>query len=469
MTVRRGVLIGPLAVLLSGCLSGCAGEPPLRAAPLPVVSDTPAPTGAPIDPDILKKHDATIRHSDNLRPIAGVNNPPPFDTAAAIGTDLAFTGNHAIAGNYEGFTVYDVSAPERPVIVSQVYCPGPQNDVTVSGNLLFLSVDLPMGGASCDPGVSGRTWEGLRIFDITDKAAPKYVGAVATPCGSHTATLVSADARNVILYSSSAPSRLGGGAGAACERNKGRLTVVKVPVGDPARAAVAATPVVLDDGGTALPEPFGYGGCHDVTVFAAKKLAAASCIGDGLLLDVTDPYDPRVLDRVQDPEHFGYWHSAVFTRDGERVVFSDEFGAGRSVVCDPKTGPQLGGNGVYAIENGRLKLLGYFKIPRPQLAPKTCSAHNGSLVPARGRDMMVQGWYDGGVSVIDFTDPARAREIAYFQREKSPFDHGGSWAAYFYAGHIYSSDMIAGLDVLKLTGVPLEPALPGEFNPQTQR
>lgn len=423
------------------------------------------PTAAPIPSQILKKYSDSVKHSANLVPEAALPNPAPFDTQDAIGTDLAFTGDYAVAGNYEGFTVYDISDPAKAKIVSQTYCPGPQNDVTISGDLLFLSVDAPMADDKCGSRTAeaAEGWEGIRIFDLSDKAAPKYVAAVPTPCGSHTATLVPGPADAALLYVSSAPSRA---ATTECTAHKGRIAVVKVPLADPKSAEIAATPMLMDDGGTPL-ERLSYGGCHDITVFAARKLAAASCIGDGLLLDIADPLKPKVLDRVQDDKHFGYWHSAVFTRNGDRVVFSDEFGGGRSIVCDPKAG-SFGGNGIYEIAGGKLKPLGYFKIPRPQLEPKTCSAHNGSLIPVTGRDVMVQGWYEGGVSVIDFTDPAQAREIAYFQREKAPVEIGGSWSAYYYNGHIYSSDLVAGLDILRLTGVPLEPAKPGQLNAQTQ-
>lgn len=433
-----------------------------------------SPSGAAIAPGAIEKYDASIEHSDNLTPVASVARTAPFNTEEAISSDLAFTGDYAIGGNYDGFTVYDISQPEKPSIVSQVYCPGPQNDVTVSGNLLFLSVDLRMDGPSCQSKLDpmGGVWEGLRIFDITDKRSPAFVGALAVPCGSHTATLIpSDDPANVYLFATSSPGRSGS---AECkETQQGKMVVVKVPVADPAKAVIASNPTVMESGASPSADGVIVGGCHDVTVHAATKRAAASCLGDGLLLDVSDPVAPKLLDRVQDPKHFGYWHSAVFSADGSTVVFSDEFGGGQSIVCDPSSKDTWGANGVYTIKDDKLRLNGYFKIPREALAPKMCSAHNGSLLPVEGRDVMVQGWYEGGVSVIDFTDPAHAKEIAYFTRGHAPTvtpdEYGGSWSAYFYNGYIYSNDMFRGLDVLKLTGLPLSTAKLTEFNPQTQR
>ncbi|NUR90564.1 MAG: hypothetical protein HOY71_41350 [Nonomuraea sp.] len=466
--MRRGLCA--FLLLLTACTAQ-PSPPPATSAP-PSSAETsapPAPVGmdtGPIDPAKLAAYDGSARHSANLTLVASLARRAPFDTEAALGTDLAFTGDYAIAGNYDGFTVYDIADPSRPAIASQVYCPGPQNDVTVNGNLLFLSVDEAVEGPSCQSKVTpDAAWEGVRIFDLTDKRSPRYVGAVAVPCGSHTATLVPGPTPDAVyLYAQSAPGRA---ATPECEKHRGRIALLKIPMAHPEQAALVASPVVLPDGGTPLKQ-LSYGGCHDITVFAARKLAAAACIGDGLLLDIADPAHPKVLDRIQDPRHFGYWHSAVFNAAGTRVVFSDEFGGGLSIVCDPKAGPGFGGNGVYDVDGGKLRLRGYFKIPRAELAPKTCSAHNGALLPAQGRDLMTQGWYEGGVSVIDFTDPEHAKEIAYFERGHADAEVGGSWAAYFYRGFIYSSDMYKGFDVLKLSGVPVSEPPITQLNPQTQ-
>ncbi|NRQ31735.1 hypothetical protein HII36_07770 [Nonomuraea sp. NN258] len=477
--MRRIVPACLLVLALASCSDAGSQAGPTSA---PVTSSSAAreqPPPAPrIEPEAMAEYDASAEHSPNLVPVAALTRTSPFDTHAAVGSDLAFTGDYAIAGNYEGFTIYDISQPERPAVVSQVRCPGPQNDVTVSGNLLFLSVDLPMDGPGCDSTTNlrgGEDWEGLRIFDIADKRNPRYVGAVDTPCGSHTATLAPGTSPDVLhLYATSSPGRVGG---TECVDIAGRISVVRVPVADPAKASLVANALIMPDGGTKPAADMIVGGCHDITVYAPKRLAAASCLGDGLILDVSDPVHPKVLDRVQDKENFAYWHSAVFSADGSKVVFSDEFGAGRSTECDPKTGGKWGANGVYDLAaDGKLTLRGHFKIPRKALAPKTCSAHNGSLVPVTGRDVMVQGWYEGGVSVIDFTDPERAEEVAWFQRGRPPVPDadvpggvtGGSWAAYYYNGYIYSSDMFKGLDVLKLTGLPLREQRLTEFNPQTQ-
>ncbi|MFI6480538.1 LVIVD repeat-containing protein [Nonomuraea sp. NPDC050663] len=466
--MRRGLL----CLLL--VLTACTAEPPRGAATYGGTPRATGSSGTTIEASALREYDESATSGGHLKPVTSLARQAPLDVEEAIGSDLAFTGTHAIAGNYLGFTVYDIARPEQPRVVSQVVCPGPQNDVTVSGHLLFLSVDLPVPDESCQN--SGQYtpggWEGVRIFDIADKAAPRYVGAVATPCGSHTATLIpSPTPEKVYLFATSSPSMTGS---SECEAAHGMIVVVEVPVNDPASARIAASPTILEGGASKIAnEDLKVGGCHDVTVHAPTRLAAASCIGDGVLLDVSDPLKPRVLDRVQDPQHFGYWHSAVFSADGDTIVFSDEFGGGQSIVCDPKTGGVWGANGVYGVSAERkLSFRGYFKIPRAVLAPLTCSAHNGSLVPVTGRDVMVQGWYEGGVSLIDFTDPARPQEIGFHQRGGAPYRDpgmsGGSWSAYFYNGYVYSSDMFKGLDVLRVEGLPLDGATLTEFNPQTQ-
>ncbi|WP_283133105.1 LVIVD repeat-containing protein [Rhizohabitans arisaemae] len=395
----------------------------------------------------------------------------PFTDPNSWNSDLAFQGNHAFVGNFGGVTIYDIADPKAPKIVSQLACPAAQNDVSVSGDLMFLSVESPRESSSCESKESGpsggKSFAGIRIFNIKDKASPRFVGAVSTPCGSHTHTLVpGTPGKNVYLYIS--PIALL----PECRVGDGRFSVVEVPLDDPAKAKVIGGPAIPDsesgDGG-----PEDQSGCHDITVYPEKKLAAGACLGDGFLMDISDPARPRVLQRVTDDENFSIWHSATFNNKGTRVLFTDELGGGLGAHCDAETGPKRGADAVYDIvgEGDARKLVrrGYFKIPRNQAAGENCVAHNGSLIPVPGKDIMVQGWYQGGISVVDFTDPDKPTEIAYFDRP--PVKFGGSWSAYYYNGYIYSSDITLGLDVLDLTDPVAAPAKQvrlTELNAQTQ-
>lgn len=179
-------------------------------------------------------------------------------------------------------------------------------------------------------------------------------------------------------------------------------------------------------------------------------------MGDGVLFDISDPARPAVIDQVRDADNFAFWHSATFSQDGEKVVFTDELGGGVGAMCDEATGDEFGANGIYHItghgDDRRLTFRSYYKIPRHQADTENCVAHNGSLIPAAGRDIMVQAWYQGGVSIWDFTDSAHPREIGYFERGPVSADvltFGGSWSAYYYNGYIYSNDQ-AGFDVLRI-------------------
>ncbi|KMS91400.1 LVIVD repeat-containing protein [Prauserella rugosa] len=422
-----------------------------------------------------------VVHSDNMRQLANVPKQPPFDNEDAYGTDIAFTGDNAIVGNYNGFTIYDISKPKKPRIVSQVSCPGGQNDVSVHGDLLFMSTDYPRTNDSCtsEPaeGSDPNAWEGIQVFDISDVTAPEYVAAVRTDCGSHTHTMLP-DGDSVKVYVSSygpAPDL------PHCQPPHDKISIVDVPVDSPEDAKVIATPVVFPDGGNPGGEnPDGTErsettGCHDLTAFPEKNIMAGACMGDGVLFDLSDPADPKVTERVQDNENFAFWHSATFNNDGTKVVFTDELGGGGLATCNDKFGPERGANGIYDLgEDGSLEFRSYYKIPRNQADTENCVAHNGSLIPVKGRDIMVQAWYQGGVSVWDFTDAANPEEIGFFERGPLSEEEnitGGAWSAYYYNGHIYSSDIQKGLDVLEVKDPRTAPAKSvrfDEFNPQTQ-
>ncbi|MBG0831199.1 hypothetical protein HS041_25940 [Planomonospora sp. ID67723] len=447
-------------------VAGCGADPESSdPAPPPSAASSGAPSGSSVERSGEVLHSANVTHVANVPPRAPLNGPQDW------GTDLAFQGDHAYVGNFGGFSVFDISDPAKPAVVSQVLCPGEQNDVSVTGNLLFLSVDRPRGGPGCDDGESDGEggWEGIRIFDITDKARPKFVSAVSTPCGSHTHTLVPGeDPQTVYLYVS-APGPEGT---PTCPDPHNIFSIVEVPTGNPAAAKVAANPVISGGpGGTVDIGGQSIGGCHDITAYPEKNLAAAACFGDGILLDITDRVNPKVLQHVSDRENFSIWHSATFNNDGTKVVFGDELGGGMSATCDRGTPRTKGASAVYDLSGDRtLTLRGYFKIPREQQQGENCVAHNGSLLPVPGKDIMVQSWYQGGVSVWDFTDSANPREVGFFER--GPVEGlAGSWSAYYYNGHIYSSDITKGLDVLRIDDPLTDPAKSAkmtELNAQTQ-
>ncbi|WP_407288773.1 LVIVD repeat-containing protein [Streptomyces sp. BP-8] len=426
------------------------------AAAKEVGPDKAADTRAAIKNGEIPGKDEVV-HSDNVRHLTNI----PKQALQGTNSDLAFQGRYAFAGNYDGFVVYDISRPEAPRTVSQVLCPGSQNDVSVSGDLLFLSTDSSRTDDSCSstpqPATEKSSWEGMKVFDISDKAHPKYVAAVETSCGSHTHTLVP-ERRNVYIYVSSyAPSATF----PDCQPPHDGISVIKVPRSAPEKAAVIDFPVLFPDGGNpggpTNPGVSQTTGCHDITTFPKLKLAAGACMGDGVLIDIANPAAPQVIDRVQDNVNFAFWHSATFNERGNKVVFTDELGGGGAATCNDRVGPDRGADGIYDITgkgtHRKLVFRGYYKIPRHQADTENCVAHNGSLIPAKGRDIMVQAWYQGGVSIWDFTDSAHPKEIGYFERGPISTDSlvtGGAWSAYYYNGHIYSNDIAKGFDVLAI-------------------
>ncbi|MFC3999214.1 LVIVD repeat-containing protein [Nocardiopsis sediminis] len=413
--------------------------------------------------------------SDNITHLANIPKPSPVD---GTNSDLAFSGDYAIGGNYNGFVIYDISTPAEPEITATVLCEGGQGDVSVSGDLLYYSVDYPRESEECGAPESSPedadAFEGIRIFDISDKANPQYVAAVPTDCGSHTNTLVPGDAETDYIYVSSyAPSERYPN----CQPPHDKISIIEVPKNDPASAAIAAEPVLFPDGGNhdqpGLLRP--TEGCHDITVFPSRDIAAGACMGDGLILDIADPLEPTIIDHVRD-DNFAFWHSATFTNDARGVLFTDELGGGGAPTCTEEIGPERGANAVYSLSRGNspeLSFESYFKIDRHQ-GDQTCVAHNGSLIPVPGKNFFVQSWYEGGVSVIDFNDLSNPVEIGYFDPDPrvDPDAFGGdTWSTYYYNGHVYSSDIVRGLDVLEIDDDRLngaERVTYDEFNPQSQ-
>ena len=463
---------------------------PLAAAPAASAQTAPPATGA-----VLPQ--GAEANSANVRLIANLPKTGAFASEAAFNSDLAFQGNHVFAGNYNGFTVYDIADPRQPKQVVQLVCPGAQNDISVSGNLLFLSVDsrrtddsCNSAGATAEQSAAGQYWEGIRIFDISDPAKPEYVAAVETDCGSHTHTLVPSNSgRDIFVYVSSYGPATNI---ARCQPPHDKISIVRVPVQRPERAAVVATPVLFPDGGNpgraavpavpatettpAVPAVTAYSataGCHDITAYPAKGIAAGACMGEGVIMDISNPRRPRVVETVLDTENFAFWHSATFSNAADKVIFTDELGGGGAATCVPAIPRTKGANAIYRLNASRdLSFASYYKIRRTQSASENCVAHNGSLIPVNGRDVMVQAWYQGGISVFDFTNPARPTELGWFDRgpiSDTRLVLGGSWSAYYYNGYIFSNDIQKGLDVVEITNLRDRPRqLPLTYNPQTQ-
>jgi hypothetical protein len=531
----------PFALALSLFAAACASSPTTVPAPQPGVARPGADPRIGLRPGM---HDAGEAIS-NLRILSKVQ--PPAEFVGSMNSDIAFTGNYAIQGNFRGFTVWDISNPRAPTTVKTVVCPASQSDVSVYRNLLFVSGEglegrLDCGAQGVQPAASADRLRGIRIFDISDIRNPKYIANVQTCRGSHTHTVLAhpGDAANVYVYvSGSAPPRpateLAGCISAPPSQDPNsalfRIEVIRVPLANPAQAAIVSSPRIFTDlapppthglavddraeleraraegkffielmgqpievpaqltgpwldsimrarGGTGRPSaadsaalrrdinklvaPFippqalertGPTQCHDITVHPATGLAGGACEGYGMLLDISDPVNPRRIAAAAD-SNFAYWHSATFNNDGTKVLFSDEWGGGGGARCRASDPKEWGADAIFTIENRQLRFQSYFKLPVAQTPLENCVAHNGSIIPIPGRDVMVQAWYQGGINVFDWTDPRNPTEIAFFDRGPSDANEmgsGGSWSVYWYNGLIVSSEIARGLDILELT------------------
>ena len=441
----------------------------------------------------------------NMRLVSFSRKPAQFDTTRGltfINSDLAFGGKYVYQGNFAGFTVWNVSDPAKPQIVTVVSCITSQGDPSIVGNLLFLSAEG--GGNRTDCGKGGVKdpkdhMAGVRIYDVSNPASPRLVKNVQTCKGSHTHTVIPdpADKGVVYIYVSGNQGARPDAELAGCNNGTDpadttnslyRLDVIRVPLAHPEQAAVvtgariftgldaapraASRPVRRRPGAdTSLPAPIPTGprNCHDVTAYPAINLLAGACASYGLLADISNPLKPVRLDAKADT-NFSLWHTAVFSNDGRKVVFTDEWGGGVGPMCQKTSMMEMGGNTILTIgPNRKYTQHAYYKIPTAQTAEENCVSHNGGLVPIPGRDIMVQGWYQGGISVMEFTDADHPRELAYFDRgpidPPNPADTaaadpeeeimrntlGGSWGAYYWNGYIYSSELDRGFDVLELT------------------
>ncbi len=464
------------------------GTTPQEKAPPPTPPPTPA--GAPARPRALQ--------------------------LGSTNSDLAFKGQYIIVGNYNGFNIYDASNPEKTVLKTSVMCPGSQGDPTVYGNLLFISVEstnsrvdcgtqgipLPPGyvppapqprpqpAAGAAPGGGGggggrparapeppskERFRGLRIFDISDISNPKQLPGVQTCRGSHTNTLVTDpnDKNNIYLYLSgyapirSAEELPGCSGGGVDDPNTALYTIVviQVPLAHPDQAKVIDSPRIFSDPNTGAMNGLMVGnlhgegaaaqpvsGCHDITAFPDIGLAAGACTRVGILLDIKNPAHPKRVAAYSDP-NFSFWHSAMFNNDGTKLIFDDEWGGGTQPRCRATDPMVWGADSIFTLKGTELTLGSYYKMPAPQTEMENCTAHNGSIIPIPGRDIEVKSWYQGGISIMDFTDATHPVEIGYFDRgplDSEKFIDGGTWSAYWYNGYIYGSEIARGLDVYKL-------------------
>jgi hypothetical protein len=393
-------------------------------------------------------------------------------------TDMAFRDDILVAGSYHGFNIYKLNKDGIPNLISSVVCPGGQGDVSIVNNLLIMSVEENRSRIDCGlEGVSRDSspdrFRGIRIFDISDLSTPKQVGAVQTCRGSHTHSVVSTSNNKIIIYNS----------GTGRVRDNEELTdcfgwdgggtsyftidVIEIPINNPSESRIVKSPAVFTDTETGRVAGLWRGGdhgddtqdtqptdqCHDITVFPSANIAAGACSGNGILFDISDPYNPKRLDVATDIG-FAYWHSATFNNDGTKVIFTDEWGGGGRARCRAWDPLDWGADAIYDIVDNKLEFKSHYKMPAPQLETENCVAHNGSIIPIPNKDIFVQAWYQGGISIIDFTDSSNPIEIAYFDRGPILEDiliTGGYWSTYYYDGFIYGTEITRGLDVFKLT------------------
>jgi hypothetical protein len=507
---------GGLLVAVPGAAAGQTADPRGGLAPATNVNSTAVTT--PLVDNAGQAASGIDTLSSTPRP-SWANNLTPL-SGSNVNSDLAFFDDHAVVGNYNGFGIYDVSDPSAPSLRTSVTCQGSQNDVSVHGDLLFLSVEQTSARIDCGNPVAGQTpdqiFRGVRIFDISDLDNPKQLPGVQTCRGSHTHTIVTKPGvtDTIWVYVSGTAGIRPATQLAGCNGNSSltdpttanfRIDVIEVPLEAPETAKVVSSPRIFSKCGSSAcesdyatteqhPDPrYGVRGtlnwlngpgvqptypadserapggqsvsqssaCHDITAYPAIGLAAGACQGDGLLLDISDPVNPERIDNVTD-FNFAYWHSATFNNDGTKVIFTDEWGGGSAARCQAGQNEHWGVDAIFDIvrtaDGPKMEFASYFGIPKVQSAQENCVAHNGSLVPVPGRDVMVQAWYQGGLSVWDFTDSSNPVELAFFDRgpiTQTGLQTGGFWSTYWNNGAILGSEIRLGLDAFDLTAPAL--------------
>jgi hypothetical protein len=479
-----GVLGAAIVVRAQGQQTTGQTPPPQEPARPYVAQTEPRASN---DPRVRLKpglKDAAVAAS-GLELVGHIDKPEAFQDPSGgfsfMNSDFAFQGPHLFLGNFHGFNFYNVEDPRKPQLRVSVPCPGGQGDLSVYRNLLFMSVEEVRGRVDCGTqGVQGVSspdrFRGVRIFDISNLTTPRQIAAVQTCRGSHTHTLIvdPDDKENVYIYGSGTSGVRSGDELAGCSSGQPTdnpdtalfsIDVIQVPLKAPETAKIVNRPRIFADPATGAIAGLWRGGahgeqtqttsqtnqCHDITVFPSIGLAAGACSGNGILLDISDPVHPVRLDAASD-NAFAYWHSATFNNDGTKVIFTDEWGGGTQPRCRDTDLLTWGADAVFDIVGRKLVFGGYFKMPAPQTAQENCVAHNGSIIPVPGRDIMAQAWYQGGVSVFDFTDSKNPIEIAYFDRGPVYPDKlviGGFWSTYYYNGFLYGSEIMRGLDVFR--------------------
>ncbi len=451
---------------------------------LELIASLKKPTGFydPKNPEMKGSENTDSKDDDEVLTIEEASRKLRSPMLSFSNTDMAFKDNLLVAGSYHGFNIYELQGNGIPNLITSVVCPGGQGDVSVVDNILIMSVEETRGRVDCGldgvgPDASPERFRGIRIFDISNIRKPKQVGAVQTCRGSHTHSVVAGPTvdNKIIVYNSGTgrvreEDELDGCIGNVAGDIRTAyfsIDVIEIPIEDPASSRIVSSPRVFADNDKGIIAGLWRGGdhgdgtqdtrptnqCHDITVFPSAGIAAGACSGNGILFDISDPYKPTRIDAVTDPG-FAYWHSATFNNDGTKVVFTDEWGGGGRSRCrawDPLT---WGADAIYDIVDGKLMFKSHYKMPAPQSESENCVAHNGSIIPIPNRDIFVQAWYQGGMSIMDFTDSSNPVEIAYFDRGpifKDTLTTGGYWSTYFYEGFIYGTEITRGLDVFKLT------------------
>jgi hypothetical protein len=489
---------------------GCAPSTPAGSAPSPAIDMSTSPPNP--DPRLNLRagwFDAgqaswNLQLVSSTRPSESFINLSTPGDARLWNSDLALTGNYVFQGNWGGYQVWDISNPARPTLRTAFVCPGSQSDVSVYKNLLFVSSEAYNSRSDCGiqgvpDTVSKERVRGIRVFDITDIGHPKLLANVQTCRGSHTHTVVTDpnDNANIYVYVSGraavrSPSELEGCSSALPDQDPNsalfRIEVIQVPLAHPELAKIVSSPRIFQNltappkhgeyvadsiaaaearkaaaaaalaaGTPSQPRSPSDGAngptqCHDITVYPAIGLAGGACGGYGMLLDIRDAAHPVRIAAAAD-SNFSFWHSATFSNNGSKILFSDEWGGGTQPRCRSTDKPEWGADAIFGLVNGVMTFKSYYKLPVAQKSVENCVAHNGTMIPIPGRDVMVQAWYQGGASVFDFTDASHPKEIAYFDR--GPMDStkmvmGGYWSTYWYNGYIVSSEISRGLDIFQL-------------------
>ena len=484
-SLRRAIVAAASLLVFAGLTTAASADLPSTTDPRVSLSagfiENPAPGVAKLGVDLTAHRNKPAGFFDPA-------NPGNFNF---VNSDLAFEGDHAFIGNFNGFQIYNISNPDDPTLVTAVVCPGGQGEVSVYGNLLFMSAEENRGKIDCTstPAATAATrFRGVRIFDISNIAAPVQVATVQTCRGSHTHTLLKSphDDANLYVYVNGTggvrpATELAGCAGlppgtnittpqTEQEQSQFLIEVIKVPLAAPQNAAVVHKARLMQVGTiinglqnapTTPQHPSNTNwsptpstdSCHDITVFPAKDIAAGACEGNGILIDISDPEHPTRISAIADPR-FAYWHVATFSNDGDTVIFTDEWGGGTAPRCRATDDLSWGANAIYTIEGGQFVFKSYVKMPASQTNQENCVSHLPSLIPVPGRDIITQAWYQAGVSVIDFTDPANPKEIGYYDRgpiSGTSLVLGGLWSSYYYNGRIFGSEIARGFDVWNLT------------------